>query len=54
MTARQADRLRRLELIRLREVFLSIELGQQLWSYTIVGPLGAGEMGEIYRALDPK
>lgn len=53
MTARPADRLRRLELIRPWEDYLSLELGQQLWSCTIVGPLGEGGMGEIYRALDP-
>ncbi len=28
--------------------------GSQLGAYTIVGPLGAGGMGEVYRATDTK
>ncbi len=31
---------------------MSLEVGTQLGMYTVVGPLGAGGMGEVYRATD--
>ena len=33
---------------------MSLEVGKQLGIYTVVGPLGAGGMGEVYRATDTK
>ncbi|MHC4996733.1 MAG: protein kinase domain-containing protein, partial [Planctomycetota bacterium] len=33
---------------------MSLTDGQQLGAYTVVGPLGAGGMGEVYRATDTK
>ena len=31
---------------------VSLEVGDQLGVYTVVGPLGAGGMGEVFRATD--
>ena len=33
---------------------MTLENGSQLGSYKVVGPLGAGGMGEVYRATDTK
>ena len=33
---------------------MSLEVGKQLGIYTVAGPLGAGGMGEVYRATDTK
>ena len=37
-----------------RAYLVSLQVGQQLGTYTVVGPLGAGGMGEVYRATDTK
>jgi hypothetical protein len=31
---------------------MTLEAGRRLASYEIVGPIGAGGMGEVYRATD--